>query len=188
VTPAPTTTLSGAAAERTVDPAPPPASRRPLAIGASLAVMALAGGAWFVLRGKPQPQPLPPPVAVAPATVAPAPAPPPDPRFRVTIDSTPSGATILDGTLMLGKTPATLPFEREHAIQLQHEGFRDQAVEIRRDQPEVKIALTALPASPRKRTTAPSAAAPAAAKPAAPPAPAAPQEKRRGDVVKELPF
>jgi serine/threonine-protein kinase len=179
-----TTTLSGAASERVGSPATAPKSARPgWPIYGAVAIAAV-GAIGFVAtrRAPPASAPIAPPIAAVQNPVMPAPPPPaPDPRFEVKIESTPPGAAIFDGAVLLGTTPATIPFEREQSVRVDHAGFRSETIEIRRDRPTLQVRLTAAAAPPKRRTTA----LPAPAAPASGPHE---KEKRRGDVVKELPF
>jgi serine/threonine protein kinase len=123
-----------------------PKSKLPLIIGA---VIVLGAGAAiaFVAMNKKAPAPPPAPIAIAPTpTPTPVPTPPPEPKLpmmvKITLDTTPHGATVVDLTTnqtLPEKTPITtsLPGQkgtRRFSVALK--GYRTDIVELPLDRDE----------------------------------------------------
>jgi serine/threonine-protein kinase len=124
-----------------------PGSKLPLILGAVLIVGGGAIAAVFALGGKHADPPAPPPVAVVPPTPVqpqpPVPPPPPEVKLpdqvKLTIDTTPHGATVIDlatNKPFPGKTPiqTSVPGQKEpRQYQIAMKGFQTEIVQIRVD-------------------------------------------------------
>ena len=138
-------------------------------VGLGVVVLSLVvGGAVIFWPDAPvvTPRPDPKPVAVVPApkpaletkpeVAKPEVVKPVDPipnRFSVHVKSTPRGASIFEGSKLLGKTPSVLEFEQETRLELRRRGFKTVKLEASPEKPEISIKLDRRPSANRRKVT-----------------------------------
>jgi serine/threonine-protein kinase len=139
------TTLSGSAGAVAQQTQPPPSrSRAPLFAGVGAMVVAAGVAIAFLAGGddkKAEPAPEPQAAKVEePPKPEPPPPPPPEPKpepkpamITLTIDSVPQGAMVLDGDLVLGKTPLSVEREKRQGtrnLRLELEDHKDATLDV----------------------------------------------------------
>jgi len=132
------TTLSAAASGPLPTEPGPVARRRGLRAGIAAAVLLAAGGAAVVALRAPAPSPplavvaAPSPAAVAPPATAPPPTPPPGPApIEAQLDSTPRGALVSVGGVVIGTTPMTwrtAPSDRPTTLTFALDGYKPEVI------------------------------------------------------------
>jgi serine/threonine protein kinase len=133
-------------------------------VGIGAALLLLAGGGLYLVRGRGQSEPVQAPAAIAPQVPAPAPAPPSAPppatpvqpaQVTVHVDSEPAGARVsVNGGEVCSGTPCEFPAERgkEVVVEATKQGYRAATTRLTplHDSSQVTLTLTR-----RERAAAP---------------------------------